>query len=453
MHEYSLVQALVARVEAEARGAARSQSTGSPCASASCPGVDPELLPDRLRDLPRRARSAREAPLALTRVAGELVLPALPARPSRAARSCAAPPARRPPSSTPGSDALTLDGDRDGGALMCTTCGCGDTELVPVELHEKILAGNDRAARHNREHFVESGVLALNLMGSPGAGKTAVLEATARAAGAKRWRLGAVSRGPRDRQRRAAAREGRHPVAARSRPARPATSTRSSCTGRCTTSPGGSWTSSSSRTSGTSSAPRSTTSARPRTWSSLSVTEGEDKPLKYPVMFKAADLVLLTKCDLVPHLDVDLAKVHDALARVMPRPRASSRSRRGPGRVWTGGSAGSRSCAPAWRGAAAGPGAARPRARRGMGTSTSTATATRTGAGPRALTAGLSPAAARAPSRRRRSRGARRRAPPRHGPPRPRPRRRPTAPSRGGSVARHRGDAARTPRGCRRARR
>jgi hydrogenase nickel incorporation protein HypB len=53
----------------------------------------------------------------------------------------------------------------------------------------------------------------------------------------------------------------------------------------------------------------------------LSVTEGEDKPLKYPVMFKAADLVLLTKCDLVPHLDVDLAKIHDALARVMPRPR------------------------------------------------------------------------------------------------------------------------------------
>ena len=43
---------------------------------------------------------------------------------------------------------------------MCTTCGCGDTELVPVELHEKILAGNDRAARHNREHFLEAGVLA-----------------------------------------------------------------------------------------------------------------------------------------------------------------------------------------------------------------------------------------------------------------------------------------------------
>ena len=34
----------------------------------------------------------------------------------------------------------------------------------------------------------------------------------------------------------------------------------------------------------------------------LSVTEGEDKPLKYPDMFRAADLMLLNKCDLLPHL-------------------------------------------------------------------------------------------------------------------------------------------------------
>ena len=37
----------------------------------------------------------------------------------------------------------------------------------------------------------------------------------------------------------------------------------------------------------------------------LSVTEGEDKPLKYPDMFRAADLMLLNKCDLLPHLDFD----------------------------------------------------------------------------------------------------------------------------------------------------
>lgn len=38
----------------------------------------------------------------------------------------------------------------------------------------------------------------------------------------------------------------------------------------------------------------------------LSVTEGEDKPLKYPDMFAAADLVLLNKTDLLPHLDFDV---------------------------------------------------------------------------------------------------------------------------------------------------
>jgi hydrogenase nickel incorporation protein HypB len=53
----------------------------------------------------------------------------------------------------------------------------------------------------------------------------------------------------------------------------------------------------------------------------LAVTEGEDKPIKYPVMFKTADLVLLTKCDLLPHLDVDVPAIEDALARVMPAPR------------------------------------------------------------------------------------------------------------------------------------
>jgi hydrogenase nickel incorporation protein HypB len=36
------------------------------------------------------------------------------------------------------------------------------------------------------------------------------------------------------------------------------------------------------------------------------VTEGEEKPLKYPVMFRSVDLVLVNKIDLVPHLDVDL---------------------------------------------------------------------------------------------------------------------------------------------------
>jgi len=50
----------------------------------------------------------------------------------------------------------------------------------------------------------------------------------------------------------------------------------------------------------------------------LSVTEGEDKPLKYPDIFQSADLVVLTKTDLLPHLDVDLAAIERNIARINP---------------------------------------------------------------------------------------------------------------------------------------
>ena len=41
----------------------------------------------------------------------------------------------------------------------------------------------------------------------------------------------------------------------------------------------------------------------------ISVTEGEDKPLKYPLMFRACDLVVINKIDLLPHLDFDVDKL------------------------------------------------------------------------------------------------------------------------------------------------
>ena len=50
----------------------------------------------------------------------------------------------------------------------------------------------------------------------------------------------------------------------------------------------------------------------------LSVTEGEDKPLKYPQMFHAADLMLLNKVDLLPHLDFDVEKCKEMARRVNP---------------------------------------------------------------------------------------------------------------------------------------
>ena len=49
-----------------------------------------------------------------------------------------------------------------------------------------------------------------------------------------------------------------------------------------------------------------------------SVTEGEDKPLKYPLMFRACDLVLVNKIDLLPHLDIDLERFLYHLDAVHP---------------------------------------------------------------------------------------------------------------------------------------
>lgn len=49
-----------------------------------------------------------------------------------------------------------------------------------------------------------------------------------------------------------------------------------------------------------------------------SVTEGEDKPLKYPLMFRTCELVLVNKVDLLPHLDVDLDKLLYNLDAVNP---------------------------------------------------------------------------------------------------------------------------------------
>ena len=99
---------------------------------------------------------------------------------------------------------------------MCKTCGCSVTTTNAsvivadgvsradsgpgaavkgsgpvVEVLQSLLAANDLAAGHNREHFDAHGVLAINLMSSPGAGKTALLEATI-AALRSRYRIAVI---------------------------------------------------------------------------------------------------------------------------------------------------------------------------------------------------------------------------------------------------------------------
>ena len=199
---------------------------------------------------------------------------------------------------------------------MCETCGCGDPEIVPIEVQERILSDNDAQAGHNRTHFEGLGVLAINLMGSPGAGKTAVLEATSKAA-AGRLKLGAVSGDlatERDADRLNAAGIVSSTI-----------TTGSAChlDARLVHHalhhfPSGDRDIFFIENVGNLVCPAIYDLGQAANVVTLSVTEGEDKPLKYPVMFQKADLVLLTKVDLIPHLDFDVAAVEDALARVMP---------------------------------------------------------------------------------------------------------------------------------------
>jgi hydrogenase nickel incorporation protein HypB len=63
-----------------------------------------------------------------------------------------------------------------------------------------------------------------------------------------------------------------------------------------------------------------------------SVTEGEDKPLKYPLMFRTCELVVINKIDLLPHLDFDMERFLGALDAVHPGvERMHLRARTGEG--------------------------------------------------------------------------------------------------------------------------
>ncbi|NHZ72907.1 MAG: hydrogenase nickel incorporation protein HypB [Nitrospirae bacterium] len=202
---------------------------------------------------------------------------------------------------------------------MCETCGCGDSDLVPVEVHEAILSENERGARHNREHFTEARVLAVNLMGSPGSGKTAVLEATAKALAGKR-RLSAMSGD-------LATDNDANRLEAAGIPSRSIT-TGSACHLDAKLVHEGlhdlPWRETDLlfiENVGNLVCPAVYDLGQAVNVVALSVTEGEDKPLKYPVMFRTADLVLLTKVDLLPHLpQIDVAAIEDGLARTMPDP-------------------------------------------------------------------------------------------------------------------------------------
>ena len=203
---------------------------------------------------------------------------------------------------------------------MCDGCGCGDANLVPVDVQQRILSDNDRLAAHNRHHFTERALLAINVMGSPGAGKTAVLEATARTLDGHRL-IGALAGDL------ATDNDANRLKAAGIRAA-------SITTGSACHLDAGMvhhalhhlpWSDLDYlfiENVGNLVCPAVYDLGQAANVVVLAVTEGEDKPLKYPVMFHKADLVLISKIDLLPHLpDISIARIVESLQQVMPDPR------------------------------------------------------------------------------------------------------------------------------------
>lgn len=204
---------------------------------------------------------------------------------------------------------------------MCEVCGCGDARRVTIDVHESLLGDNDRLASHLREHFEQSGVLALNVMGSPGAGKTALLEAAARSL-AGRLRLAAVSGDlatALDAERLARAGVVSAPITTGSACHLDARMVHDALHEPALGAAVRACDVFFIENVGNLVCPAIYDLGQAANVVVLSVTEGVDKPLKYPVMFRKADLVVISKVDLLPHLPgVSLATLDDHLARVMP---------------------------------------------------------------------------------------------------------------------------------------
>ena len=209
---------------------------------------------------------------------------------------------------------------------MCETCGCTITaesaHFIPatqghagsaVDVLQSLLAANDRRARHNREHFDGHGVLAINLMSSPGAGKTALLEATI-AALRGRYRI-AVIEGDLETDHDAVRIRAQGVPAVQITTGGACASMRKLVHRALHELPLAGLDLLFIENVGNLVCPASFDLGQHLNVTLLSVTEGDDKPAKYPVIFRASDLVVLSKTDLLGLMeDFEPARAEAALA-------------------------------------------------------------------------------------------------------------------------------------------
>lgn len=185
-----------------------------------------------------------------------------------------------------------------------------------VDLEARILAKNDTLAERNRAWFNGREILALNLVSSPGAGKTSLLERTIRDL-SRDLRLFVIEGD------QATANDGER-IRAAGAPA-VQVNTGSGCHLEADMVAHGLQELRPSRGSivmienvGNLVCPALFDLGERAKVVILSVTEGDDKPLKYPHMFRAADLMILNKIDLLPHVDFDVSRAIANATRINP---------------------------------------------------------------------------------------------------------------------------------------
>jgi len=185
-----------------------------------------------------------------------------------------------------------------------------------IEIQQKVLAVNDEFAAKNREYFTQKGITVVNLISSPGSGKTMLLEKTLDMLNGKL--KCAVIVGDQQTDNDAKRLEGKGAKVVQ-------IETQSACHLNA----------------------KQIASVLPEIIEDdteflfienvgnlvcpaafdlgenfkialLSVTEGEDKPVKYPVLFSDAQIVILSKTDLVPHLDWNMQKCRQYIRQIKP---------------------------------------------------------------------------------------------------------------------------------------
>jgi len=188
-----------------------------------------------------------------------------------------------------------------------------------IEIVSQVMQANDRLAEENRRLFAQTGVRVIDVMGSPGAGKTALLEASIRRLKGKK-RVGVLAADiatTRDAER----------IAATGVPVVQITT--ESFGGACHLEAGtvrqaldrlplGELDLLFIENVGNLVCPAEFDIGQHQRVVVLSVTEGEDKPLKYPLAFREANLVVVSKMDLLPHLEFDLDALYRNIRQIKP---------------------------------------------------------------------------------------------------------------------------------------